>query len=82
MQRTIYVKDEIWNEIRKTAEGNSRSISNYLIWLHRSNLYQVSSEEPILKKLNTKIKEVVLEKKETAQIWKNPLTNSALAPKK
>lgn len=41
MQRTIYVRDEIWESIKKVAKSSNRSISNYLVGLH----FEMTAEE-------------------------------------
>ena len=44
-QRTIYVEDTVWDGIKKAAKIECRSVSNYLVTLHKaSHLTPVSRE--------------------------------------
>ena len=37
LRKNIYIKDEeIWDSVKVSAKNQGRSVSNYLIWLHRA----------------------------------------------
>ena len=45
--RTLYVASDIWESIRVSAKSQGRSVSNYLVNLHRANMgYRDLSAKP------------------------------------
>lgn len=44
MQRSIYMSDELWNSIKRTAAEDDRRVSNYLAWLHKKHILRKSCD--------------------------------------
>lgn len=84
MQKTIYIPDKaIWEEIQKAAKNEGRSASNYLVNLHRLKSKITNGLENVTEEVAmTPIREQQGVMITTTPNWKNPLENSALAPKK
>uniref|UniRef100_A0A6M3ID69 Uncharacterized protein n=1 Tax=viral metagenome TaxID=1070528 RepID=A0A6M3ID69_9ZZZZ len=52
-QRTIYVEDTVWDGIKKAAKIECRSVSNYLVILHKlshspSPVIEVHAEQSVI----------------------------------
>lgn len=48
VRKLIYIPNEkIWEEIQRSAKGNGRSASNYLITLHMANITKKLQEKPL-----------------------------------
>jgi len=53
LQRTIYVEDTVWEGIKKAAKNKGRSVSNYLVTLHKLNhspspVIEVHAEQSVI----------------------------------
>jgi len=59
MRRNLYIKDEDWKLIKRTAAQQNRSASNYLVDLHRLFFLELTPEELSEKQKNTTASDAV-----------------------